>query len=114
MQPALPATRIRADSFSFEDRHPAGQPVDVDIVLALTRGEGDAPAIRAAVGEKADGADLVVQQVALRRVELEVELLGQAMRAFVRRHSKGACLEIELEHGFGTLRYGPVPCQAQP
>src|ERR1700681_1985253 len=114
MPPAPPATRTRADSFSFEDRDPAGQPVDVDVILALARHERNATAIRAAIGEETDGADFFVQQVALRRVELEVDLLRQAMRALVRRHSKRACLEVELEQRFGALRYRPVPCQAQP
>src|ERR1700730_8855625 len=114
MPPALPAAKIRADSFSFEDRDPAGQPVDVDVILAFARGERNATAIRAAIGEETDGADFFVQQVALRRVELEVDLLGQAMRARVWRHSKRARLEVELEQRFGALRYGPIPCQGQP
>src|ERR1700682_3492005 len=114
MRPAPPATRTRADSCSFEDRDAAGQPVDVDVVLALARGKRYAPAIRATIGEKADGPDFIAQEVALRGVELEVDLRGQAMRVLVRRYSKRARLEVELEQRFGALRYGPVPRQAQP
>src|ERR1700686_695607 len=114
MPPALPATRTRADSCSFEDRDAAGQPVDVDVVLAFARGKRYAPAIRSAIGEKADGPDFIAQEVTLRGVELEVDLRRQAMRVLVRRHSKRARLEVELEQRFGALRYGPVPRQAQP
>src|SRR5207253_3757622 len=114
MPPAPPATRTRADSCSFQDRDPAGQPVDIDVVLALARSQRYAPAIGATVGEKADGPDFIAQEVALGSVELEVDLPGQAMRVLVRRHSKRARLEVELEQRFGALRYGAVPCQAQP
>src|ERR1700681_1117897 len=100
MPPAPPATRIRADSCSFEDCDPAGQPVDVDVVLALARGQRYAPAIRATIGEKADGPDFIAQEVALRGVELAVDLRGQAMRATALRHSQRARLEDWLEQRF--------------
>src|SRR5450631_1235308 len=99
---------------SFDDRDPAGQPVDVDVVFTLAGGERDPPAVRAAIGIKPDRADLVAQQIALRGEEFELDLLGQPMRALVGRYSKRARLEVELEHRFGTLRDGAVARQAQP
>src|SRR5450631_2372791 len=111
MPPALPARRTHVPSCSFQDRDAAGQPVDVDVILALAGGEGNAAAVRAAVGEETDRADLIVQQVALSGIELELDLLGQAMRAFVGRYPECARLEVELEQRFGALRYGPVTRQ---
>src|SRR5438552_1248052 len=64
----------RSPGRSLENRDTAGQPIHVDVELALARGERDAAAVRAAVGEKTDGAHLLAHEVALRRVELELDL----------------------------------------
>src|SRR5881394_2419319 len=48
------------------DRHPSRQPVDVDEILALARGDRDASARRAAVGIEADRALLLAHGLGLR------------------------------------------------
>ena len=61
-----------------QDRDAAGQPVDVDVELALAGRDGDAAAVAAAVGKEADRADRVVDDVVLRGEELELDPRGSA------------------------------------
>jgi hypothetical protein len=71
----------RAQSCSVEDRDAAGQPVDVHFELARARRDRDAPAVAAAVGDEANGADVRVDEVVLRGEELELDVLRQRMLA---------------------------------
>src|SRR6185503_5935643 len=89
---------------SFEYRDAAGQPVDVDVELALPRGERDAAAVRAAIGEKADRADIVVDKVALSGKELELDLLGELVYTRVGRNAEAVRAEIEHQHRLAALR----------
>src|SRR5438067_1387525 len=90
----------RSPGRSLENRDTAGQPIHVDVELALARGERDAAAVRAPVGEKTDGAHLLAHEVALRRVELELDLSRQRMRPRVALHLERASFEIEHDAGF--------------
>src|SRR6185312_13713316 len=89
---------------SFEYRDAAGQPIDVDVELALARGKRDASAVGASVGEKTDRADIVVDQIALCGKELELELLRQFVHPRVGRNTEGVRGEVEHQHGLAALR----------
>src|SRR6185503_9714270 len=54
----------------IQDRDTSGQPVDVDVELAIARRDGDPPAVAAAVGKEADRADAVADEIVLRGEEL--------------------------------------------
>src|SRR5437868_12269623 len=73
-------TSIRVNPRSVRNRHPPGEPVDVDEILALTERDRDAAAGGAAVGIEADGRALVALDFRLRGEKLELEPLGQLVR----------------------------------
>src|SRR6478736_1924067 len=98
------AVPTKTPAASFEYRDAAGQPIDVDVELAFPRGKRDAPAVRPAIGEKTDRADIVVDQVALRGKELELELLGELVHARVGRNAEAVRAEIEHQHRLAALR----------
>src|SRR5512132_1330025 len=90
---------------SFQYRDAAGEPIDIDIVLALADGQRDAPAVRPAVGVKADRANLIVDQIALRGEELEVDARWQRVHPGIGRNAERTRRHVELEYRLGTLRY---------
>src|SRR6478736_5944137 len=79
---------------SVQNRDAAGQPVDVDVEFALAGGERDAAAVRSAVRIEADGADFLVDQVALSGEQLDPDLIGQLMDLRVGRDAKRARVDV--------------------
>src|SRR6185437_9887253 len=65
------------------NRHPSGEPVDVDEVLALARRHRDPPAGGAAVRIEADAAAMLARDLAFRGIELELDAVGELARALV-------------------------------
>ena len=63
---------------SLEDRDAAGQPIHVNVVLALACRERNATAVRAPVRVEAERTHLIADEIALRGEELEVDLEGSA------------------------------------
>src|SRR5450631_2422398 len=88
----------------LQDRDATGQPVDIDFVLALAGSERHPPAVGAAVGEEADGAEVVAYQVALRREQLDLDLLGQVMHARIRRNVERTRNDVDLPQRLAALR----------
>src|SRR6185295_15163878 len=85
---------------SVENRHAAGEPIDVDVVLAGARSESDAAAVGPAVGEESDRTHLLADDVALRREELHVHLARQCMHARRPLDLERPCFEIQHHAGF--------------
>src|SRR5512143_1367425 len=89
----------------FEDGNPAGQPIDVDVELALARRHGDAPAVAAAVREEADRADRFVDEVALRGEELELDLRRQLVLLRIAIDLEALARDVEHEKRLASLRH---------
>src|SRR6266480_4410071 len=71
------STSISVNPFSFTNRNPPRQPIDIDQVLYLPRRNRDAPARGAAVRIEANRAALVARDLGLRGVELEIDAVAQ-------------------------------------
>src|SRR5262249_19876843 len=88
----------------IEDRDAAREPVDVDLELALARGERHAAAGRAAMWVEADRAHGFAQDVVLRGEELELEPARQRVDVRVALDLERPVLEVEHEARVGTRR----------
>src|SRR6185437_857800 len=102
-----------ASARSFENRDAPGQPVDVDVELALARGNRDAPAVAAAVRIEADRADVAADDVILRGEELELDLLRQRMHVRIAIDAKAPAGDVEREEGLAPLRQRFAPRETQ-
>src|SRR5580704_3757174 len=69
-----------------------GKPIDVDVVLALARRDGDASAGRAPVGIEADRADPVGDDFLLRSEKLEIGLGREGIFSRVPAHAKAVLI----------------------
>src|SRR5260370_20886415 len=93
---------------SFQNRYATGKPIDIDVVLALARRQRDAAAIRSAIREKTDRADFFSHEIALRGVQLDIELLGQPVHARIGRHREGSRLDVDDQERVATLNDRPT------
>src|SRR5207244_7951668 len=100
-------TRRRASLFSsrpsFQNRDATGKPIDIDVVLALARRERDASAVGTAIREKTDRADFFSDEIALRSVQLDVELLGQLVHPRIGGQCESARIDVVEQERVATL-----------
>src|SRR5262249_38254874 len=87
--------RAHDQSSLLEDRDATGQPVDVDVVFAFAGTDGDTPAVRSAVGEETNRADAIVDDVALRGEELQIDSRRKRMLARVAIDAERPPVEID-------------------
>src|SRR5947209_3921502 len=82
---------------SVKNRDAPGEPVNVDLILALSRRDGETPAVRSAIRKETNRADLLARDVALRGEELQLGLLRQRMRVGLALELERMLLEVEHE-----------------
>src|ERR1039457_6525324 len=102
MPPALLAGRNRARTYAYsiENGDLAGEPLDIDIELALAIRYRDPAAGGAAVREKANRADLVVQHLGLRGKQFDIQFGRQRVFALIAADFKTMLLDVQRQHGF--------------
>src|SRR5687767_9290128 len=88
------------------NRDPSREPVHVDLVFALTRRDGYAPAGGAAVGIEADRALALAHGLGLRGVELELQVLGKGAGALGAGYRELTRVEVQGERGIAPRGHG--------
>src|SRR4029450_9722544 len=97
----LPFATRRSHRRLIQNGDATGQPVDVNFVLALARGERDTATVAAAVGKEVNRARRFGDEIALRGEQLHLHFTRQRVDARVALYLERPMLEIEQQASVG-------------